>query len=265
MKIWPLLITGFAALTLAGCQSKPNTVKLNTQLDSAIAAKQYAKAEGINDSIEALNSSDATAKRAKLLHAIVSAQTAIDDAKFSKAITLTKPFTTGSGKLGKKADQLHTQASKLDEQSQSLTDQLNSAKTAHDAGNDAQAVTTLTALLNNKDLAQPELHQLYIKVLKYRLTINQATAATDTNTTATTDNTTANTDDSTTASATNTAPEGQPVSGSENITDADITQARQEIKNLGEDPTYFSNNDVRRAILNARAAGRTHLIASDWK
>ncbi|WP_125709436.1 hypothetical protein [Lacticaseibacillus porcinae] len=266
MKISHILITGIALLTLAGCQAKPDISKLNSNLDDAISAKQYEKAEGINDSIQSLASTKTSTKRAKVLHAIVSAQDALESSNFSQAIKTTKNYANGSTSLEGVAAKLHSRATTLNKQNKSLTTQLDAAKSSAQTGNNTQALTTLNELLDAKAIKQPELRNLYIKALKLRISLEDTSHSTDTSTA-----TTSTTDQASQASSTNetsssaASPESQPIAGSDTITDAEIQQARDDIKGLGEDPTYFSNNDIRRAILKMRAAGRSHLTASDWQ
>lgn len=267
-----LITTTLAAiimLTIAGCGKQPDVSKLNTQLDQAISAKQYAKAEGINTSIRALSPSKTATSRAAALKAIVSAQAAIDSAKFTTAQRLTAKKTTGDHALQDAIDQLHTQSTTLSKQAATIKNQLKQAESLHTAGDNQKALAVVTALTDTKAIKQGELHTLYIKALNLQIALTQdAQSSATTNdanqSKANTDSSTSSTNN-TAASSTADTPEGQPISGSDTITDAQIAQARQDIKGLGEDPTYFSNNDIRRAIIKARAAGRSHIIASDWQ
>ncbi|KRL49877.1 hypothetical protein FD01_GL000022 [Lacticaseibacillus manihotivorans DSM 13343 = JCM 12514] len=266
MKISHILITALALLTLSGCQAKPDTTKLNSNLNDAISAKKYEKAEGINDSIQSLSPSNTSAKRAKVLKAIVSAQDAIRSENFSLAIEKTNDYANGSKSLERVAARLHSRATTLRKANKSLSTQLSSAKSAVQVGNGDQALNTLNQLLDSKTIKKPELKNLYIQALNLRLSINQTNNSDNTSsTTASTSGTSNQSSSIDKTDASSTTPESEPITGSDTITDAEIQQARDDIKGLGEDPTYFSNNDVRRAILKMRAAGRSHLTTSDWQ
>lgn len=270
-KFLAALLTGFTALTLFGCQAKPDTQALNTELKTAISNKQYAKAEGINAAIKSLNNTAAAKKHATVLHAIVSAQAAFDAGKFTTAKQLTQGLSSDNQQLNKAVQRLNTKASALAKDASTLKSELKQARSLHNAGSDLEATTLLNKIIDTKTIKQPELKSQYIQALKLLNALNNTTVS-DTTTTTTTNYASASSTSSTSSSSatstsdsSNAAPEGQPVTGSETITDADITQARADIKSLGEDPTYFSNNDIRRAILKARADGRTHIKASDWQ
>lgn len=267
-KFLAALLTGFTALTLFGCQAKPDTQALNTELKTAISNKQYAKAEGINTAIKSLNNTAAAKKHATVLHAIVSAQAAFDAGKFTTAKQLTQGLSSDNQQLNKAVQRLNTKASALAKDASTLNSELKQARSLHNAGSDLEATTLLNKIIDTKTIKQPELKSQYIQALKLLNALNNTTVS-DTTTTTTTNDASASSTSSSSATSTsdssNAAPEGQPVTGSETITDADITQARADIKSLGEDPTYFSNNDIRRAILKARADGRTHIKASDWQ
>lgn len=267
-KFLAALLTGFTALTLFGCQAKPDTRALNTELKTAIINKQYAKAEGINAAIKSLNNTAAAKKHATVLHAIVSAQAAFDAGKFTTAKQLTQGLSSDNQQLNKAVQRLNTKASALAKDASTLKSELKQARSLHNAGSDLEATTLLNKIIDTKTIKQPELKSQYIQALKLLNALNNTTVS-DTTTTTTTNDASASSASSSSATSTsdssNAAPEGQPVTGSETITDADITQARADIKSLGEDPTYFSNNDIRRAILKARADGRTHIKASDWQ
>lgn len=267
-KFLAVLLTGFTALTLFGCQAKPDTQALNTELKTTISNKQYAKAEGINAAIKSLNNTAASKKHATVLHAIVSAQAAFDAGKFTTAKQLTQGISSDNQQLNKAVQQLNTKASALAKDVGTIKSELKHARSLHNAGSDLEATTLLKKIIGTKTIKQPELKSQYIQALKLLNALNN-TNVSDTTTTTATNNASASSASSSSATATSdsnsAAPEGQPVTGSETITDAEITQARADIKALGEDPTYFSNNDIRRAILKARADGRTHIKASDWQ
>lgn len=275
--ILPVIIG--AILTLAGCSAKPDTKALNQPLTTAINQHQYAKAAGINAAIIKLKPTASAKRRATQLTALTKAEAAWAANHFKQAQRQAAKVTTGHKTLTVAAKRLATKAatarrtqSRLDQQLQTITRLATSDK--------AKASTQLQMLLADKALQQPQFQAEYIKALKLQNTLGEATGADSATTAATSapakaDQATASATSasqsssassaSTQSSTASAVPEGQPVADTTDISDADLDRARDDIKAAGEDPTYFSGNDLRQAILKARAAGRTHLQASDWQ
>ena len=267
-KIILALIT-VTALGLAGCQAKPNTQGIQDQMTSAIAAKQYGQAAGLNQAILKLNQSDtAASKRAKQFTQLLKAQAQFDQNHFNSAKLAAAKVAGGNQQLSQAADQLESKAAKCDQQQAALKKQLNNITQLRDS-DPSTAQSKLKTLLAGQTIKLSAFKSLRINALQLQneLLTSAASSTQPTATSSSADNTSASSTSASASSASSASaqPEGQPVSGSESITDADIAKARQEIKAAGEDPTYFSDNDVRNAIMKARAAGRTVVQASDWQ
>lgn len=268
-KIILALVTA-TALGLAGCQAKTNTQGIQDDLTTAITAKQYDKAAGLNQAILKMDDSDSAAtKRAQQFTQLLKAQAQFDQKHFKAAKLAAAKVKAGNQQLSQAADQLETKAAKRAQQQASLNKQLNAVEQLKDT-DPSGAQTKLKNILAGQTIQLSVFDSLHIKALQLQ---NELSTNTDTTQTAQTssssDNASATSSPSSSstdaASSSSTQPENQPVSGSATITDADIAKARQEIKSAGEDPTYFSDNDVRNAIMKAHAAGRTIVQASDWQ
>lgn len=272
MKNFMLALIAVTTLGLAGCQAKPDTQGIQDNMTSAIAAKQYGQAAGLNQAILKLNKSDAAAsKRAKQFTQLLKAQAQFDQNHFKAAELAAAKVTGGNQQLSQAADQLESKAAKRDQQQAELKKQLNNIEQLRDSDPSA-AQSKLKTLLSSQTIKLSVFKSLRIKALQLQNELltsdassTSSTQPTSTSSSADNTNSSSTSASASSASSSSTQPEGQPVSGSESITDADIAKARQEIKAAGEDPTYFSDNDVRNAIMNARAAGRTVVQASDWQ
>lgn len=267
MKKFLLALIAVTAIGLAGCQSKTvNTDGIKDEMTSAISAKQYDRAAGLNQAILKLDDSDKdAAKRADQFTQLLKAQKQFDQNNFTSAQTTASKVESGNAQLTQVANQLETLAKKRAQQQATLKKQLKTAKSLSDSEPSA-AQAKVESILSSSMIKLTAFRSIRIQVLQLQnqLLSNASSSTSSSDNTQASANSTSSTTD-TSASSSSTQPEGQPISGSEDITDADIAKARQEIKATGENPDYFSDNDVRSAIIKARAAGRTVVQSSDWQ
>lgn len=267
MKKMILALVTVASLGLAGCQAKPDTQAIENEMTSAIQAKHYDQAAGLNEAILKLDDSDSAAsKRAKQFTKLLDAQTQFNRNDFAAAKNSAAKVGTGDKQLLQVANQLEAKANERNKQQTALRKQLSAAEHLI-SSNPSAAQAKLKFLLAEPDIKLTAFRSLRIKALQLQneLLTTSAVSSTTNDSSSSSAHSASSSSSAASSSSSSTQPEGQPVSGSEDISAADISKARQEIKAAGEDPSYFSDNDVRSAIIKAHAAGRTVIQASDWQ
>ena len=267
-KTFTGIITVLAAVILVGCNNSSSTQGV-TQSDvtSAIQAKDYAKAEGLNDALLLAKKDDKTAKAtAKQLTAMTKAESEITDHNFEAALSqLNKAIdvTDGSKAVVSQAKSRKSDVNDYIKQTKAFNKLLDSAKSSYSKKDYQATEETLTDLLGQADINRAAYSPIYTAALELR-----ATNAVAARTAAASSSSSSSSNAASSSSSSNPAaesPENKPVEGSTTITDADLAQAREDLKSLGQQPEYWSPSDLQRAILKMRADKRTHLNASDIK
>ncbi|KRM72062.1 hypothetical protein [Lacticaseibacillus brantae] len=260
-KTFTGIIAVFAAVILAGCNNSSNTAVSQSDVTSAIQAKDYGKAEGLNEAILLSKKDDKTAKATdKQLKAMTKAEKAIADYNFDSAkddLQTAIDTNDGSKTLVSQAKSRQKQVNTYIKQTSTYNKLLDQAKSSYSDKDYTATESTLKELLGDSDINDAAYTPIYKAALELRA--NNALAQTGTSTSSSS---------SAASSSSNPAansPENKPVQGSTTITDADLAQARTDLKSLGQNPEYWSPSDLQRAILKMRAANRTHLNADDIK
>lgn len=288
MKKALLLATTGLALVLAGCSnssaspskgndnSKTYTTEM-TKGNNAVSDENYAKAaDHFESAVEAKKTDKATASE-KQANNLVKAKKLMNKRQFSaakKALTSAKNQDNGNKKMTSRAKALLAQVKTIQMKRNNFKLDIKNAKVLIKSGTNDQARSLLEQVTNSKGVKGKYYSDLYAQA-KTLLDALPATAvnATDETTTDTTnnDNNDTNTDKTTDDQSNNPASKGdfdiesRKGQGKE-ITDADIANARQQLTDQGVKTVgAWSDNDIIRAIKNARADGRDTIQPSDAK
>ncbi|MHA3065319.1 hypothetical protein [Lacticaseibacillus saniviri] len=270
----------FAALILAGCGNQTQATVSQSQVTDAITAKNYGKAEGLNAAILLDKKDNKTAKATdKQLKAMIDAEDDIRNHDFDKAKTKLKDLIdikNGSSKLVKLAKSRLKTVNTYIKTTTTYNRLLDDAKKAYSQKDYKTANSALKTLLSESNINEAAYQPIYTAALELQASVATAqgtaassTASAESSSVAAESSSSASSSQSSSSSDSSNpaanSPENKPVTGSTDITDADLANARKDITDLGENPAYWSPNDLKRAILKARSENRTHITMDDLK
>lgn len=268
----------FAALILAGCGNQTQATVSQSQVTDAITAKNYGKAEGLNAAILLDKKNNKTAKATdKQLKAMIDAEDDIRNHDFDKAKTKLNDLIdtkNGSSKLVKLAKSRLKTVNTYIKTTTTYNHLLDDAKKAYSQKDYKTANSALKTLLSETNINEEAYQPIYTAALELQASVATAQGAAASSTASAesssvaTESSSSSSQSSSSSDSSNPAansPENKPVTGSTDITDADLANARKDITDLGENPAYWSPNDLKRAILNARSENRTHITMDDLK
>ncbi|MFC6176262.1 hypothetical protein ACFQAV_05390 [Companilactobacillus huachuanensis] len=287
MKKALLLATTGLALILAGCsnsssssKSTDNSAAYKTEMtkgNDAVSAQNYTKAaDHFESAVKAKKTDKATASEKQATN-LVKAKKSMNNRQFSaakKALTIAKNQENGNKKMTTKAKTMLTQVKKIQVTRNNFKLDIKNAKALIKSGSNDQARSLLEQVTNSKGVKGKYYSDLYTqaKELLDSLPAASVTATNETNTDSSDTSTDSNTSTTTTddqssnpASKGDFDVESRKGEGKE-ITDADIANARQQLTDQGVKTVgAWSDNDIIRAIKNARADGRDTIQPSDAK
>lgn len=288
MKKALLLATTGLALILAGCSNSASSSKSSdnssayktemTKGNDAVNDENYSKAEGHFESAVKAKKTDKASASEKQARNLVKAKKLMNQRQFSDAkaaLTTAKEQENGNKKMTSKAKSMLTQVAKIQKNRNNFKLDIKNAKAMIKAGSNDQARSLLEQVTNFKGVKGKYYSDLYTqaKTLLDTLPAAAVNATDETKTdTDTTDNSSDNkTDANSDDQSNNPAAKGdfdiesRKGQGKE-ITDADIAKARQQLTDQGVKTVgAWSDNDIIRAIKNARADGRDTIQPSDAK
>lgn len=286
MKKALLLATTGLALILAGCsnsssssKSTDNSAAYKTEMtkgNDAVSDQNYSRAaDHFESAVKAKKTDKATASEKQATN-LVKAKKLMNKRQFSatkKALTIAKNQDNGNKKMTAKAKAMLKQVDKIEVTRNNFKLDIKNAKAMIKSGDNDQARSLLEQVTNSKGVKGKYYSDLYAqaKELLDSLPAATVTATNETNTDNSSDTTsTDNKDNSTTDDQSNNPAakgdfdiESRKGQGKE-ITDADIAKARQQLTDQGVKTVgAWSDNDIIRAIKNARADGRDTIQPSD--
>lgn len=276
MKKW--LISTFALVTiftLAGCSNSNNSSTTsasssvsktydNAMKDGKQAVKdgKYTKAE---DYFKKALDEKKDDQKAKTYHQQVvdfeAANKAVKDQKFSvakKDLDKVTDAKNGLSILNDKAKDLKTNLTTIENNVTDFNKTYGEAKTLSDGGRYSESNTKLMIILNNKEVDKAAYSSIKKKVNALRTANDTAIAKANSNAVASS------------SSSSNPAAGGEyapstddtQLNGKE-ITKEQIAAARQQLKDQGVNPAYWSDLDIMYAIKKAAADGRTTITEAD--
>ncbi|WP_204123141.1 hypothetical protein [Lacticaseibacillus mingshuiensis] len=261
-----LAVAATVIVTLTGCQQNDNGLaSTKSQLTSALTDKNYQQAWGLSQAVQNADNSAKNKARTTQLKHFVAAETAIAQEAFDtakeqlNAVVATK---NGNTKLSVQATSRLKTVKSYQDNIAIANKTLTNAEAAL-----TQDTTALTkardalATLKKAPYTTAPYQTLYSQILS--LDTKLADAQTTAQANASSSTTTNGTSDSQSGTTTAATDQKSGSTSTSDITAADITAARQQIRALGENPVYFSDNDVRAVIQHMRIAGRTTIIKDD--
>lgn len=290
MKKALLLATTGLALILAGCSNSASSSKSSdnssayktemTKGNDAVNDENYSKAaDHFESAVEAKKTDKATASKKQATN-LVKAKKLMNKRQFSDAkdaLTTAKNQDNGNKKMTSKAKSMLAQVAKIQRNRSNFKLDIKNAKSMIKSGSNDQARSLLEQVTSFKGIKGKYYSDIYAQA-KTLLDSLPATAVnatdetktkTDTNSTDTNSNSDSNSNADSDDQSNNPAAKGdfdiesRKGQGKE-ITDADIAKARQQLTDQGVKTVgAWSDNDIIRAIKNARADGRDTIKPSD--
>lgn len=286
MKKALLLATTGLALILAGCSNSASSSKSSdnssayktemTKGNDAVNDENYSKAaDHFESAVKAKKTDKATASKKQATN-LVKAKKLMNKRHFSDAkdaLTIAKDQDNGNKKMTSKAKSMLSQVTKIQRNRSNFKLDIKNAKAMIKSGSNDQARSLLEQITKFKGIKGKYYSDIYAQA-KTLLDSLPATAVNATDETKTDDNSTdTNSDSNSNASSddqsNNPAAKGdfdiesRKGQGKE-ITDEDIAKARQQLTDQGVKTVgAWSDNDIIRAIKNARADGRDTIKPSD--
>ena len=284
MKKALLLATTGLALILAGCsnsssssKSTDNSAAYKTEMtkgNDAVSDQNYSRAaDHFESAVKAKKTDKATASEKQATN-LVKAKKLMNKRQFSaakKALTIAKNQDNGNKKMTAKAKAMLKQVDKIEVTRNNFKLDIKNAKAMIKSGDNDQARSLLEQVTNSKGVKGKYYSDLYAqaKELLDSLPAATVTATNETNTDNNGDDSADNKDATDDDQSNNPAAKGdfdiesRKGQGKE-ITDADIANARQQLTDQGVKTVgAWSDNDIIRAIKNARADGRDTIQPSD--
>lgn len=286
MKKALLLATTGLALILAGCsnsssssKSTDNSAAYKTEMtkgNDAVSDQNYSRAaDHFESAVKAKKTDKATASEKQATN-LVKAKKLMNKRQFSaakKALTIAKNQDNGNKKMTAKAKTMLKQVDKIEVTRNNFKLDIKNAKAMIKSGDNDQARSLLEQVTNSKGVKGKYYSDLYTQAKELLDTLPAATvtATNETNTDNSSDTTSTDNKDSSTTDDQSNNPaakgdfdiESRKGEGKE-ITDADIAKARQQLTDQGVKTVgAWSDNDIIRAIKNARADGRDTIQPSD--
>lgn len=286
MKKALLLATTGLALILAGCSNSSSSSKSTDNSDAyktemtkgndAVSDRNYSRAaDHFESAVKAKKTDKATASEKQATN-LVKAKKLMNKRQFSaakKALTIAKNQDNGNKKMTAKAKTMLKQVDKIEVTRNNFKLDIKNAKAMIKSGDNDQARSLLEQVTKSKGVKGKYYSDLYAqaKELLDSLPAATVTATNETNTDNSSDTTSTDNKDSSTTDDQSNNPaakgdfdiESRKGEGKE-ITDADIAKARQQLTDQGVKTVgAWSDNDIIRAIKNARADGRDTIQPSD--
>ncbi|WP_338216185.1 hypothetical protein [Companilactobacillus muriivasis] len=284
MKKALLLATTGLALILAGCsnsssssKSTDNSAAYKTEMtkgNDAVSDQNYSRAaDHFESAVKAKKTDKATASEKQATN-LVKAKKLMNKRQFSaakKALTIAKDQDNGNKKMTAKAKTMLKQVDKIEVTRNNFKLDIKNAKTMIKSGDNDQARSLLEQVTKSKNVKGKYYSDLYAQAKELLDTLPAATvtATDETNTDNNGDDSADNKDATDDDQSNNPAAKGdfdiesRKGQGKE-ITDADIANARQQLTDQGVKTVgAWSDNDIIRAIKNARADGRDTIQPSD--
>ncbi|WP_125766768.1 hypothetical protein [Lapidilactobacillus wuchangensis] len=284
-KLVRALVLVLPIILLAACSNKQgNASALVSSADNAVAKQEFSQASAYFDAANqtAKDSKYATAKKDAQL--LATAQEKLTQNNFTSAKTALKQISTKNSTAAIKnaKKQLTNQIDQQESKYKAINKIIASAKSDFKNKKYSVASSLLADLFkenqNLNDFSDLKIKALNLKndILTAELTTAQETRST------TTENNSANTNSSSEtagttnqASSTSTANTSSSASVTSNshddnsaitdgsVTAAQIKTARQQLRDQGVSDSAWSNSDIAKAILKARADGRSTIKESD--
>ncbi|MFD1433122.1 hypothetical protein [Lacticaseibacillus yichunensis] len=262
-----LAVAATLIVTLTGCRQNDNGLaSTKSQLTSALTEKNYQQAWGLSQAVQNSDSSAKNKARTTQLKHFVAAETAIAQEAFDtatdqlNAVVATK---NGNAKLIAQATSRLKTVKNYQDNIAIANKTLTNAEAAltQDTASLTKARDALATLKKAPYTAAPY-QTLYSQILSLDTKLAEAQTSAQTKASSSpTSNGASDSQSGTTAGSSTDQKSGS--TSTLDITAADITTARQQIRALGENPVYFSDNDVRAVIQHMRIAGRTTIIKDD--
>lgn len=284
MKKALLLATTGLALILAGCSNSSSSSKSTDNNDAyktemtkgndAVSDQNYSRAaDHFESAVKAKKTDKATASEKQATN-LVKAKKLMNKRQFSaakKALTIAKNQDNGNKKMTAKAKAMLKQVDKIEVTRNNFKLDIKNAKAMIKSGDNDQARSLLEQVTKSKNVKGKYYSDLYAQAKELLDTLPAATvtATNETNTDNNGDDSADNKDATDDDQSNNPAAKGdfdiesRKGQGKE-ITDADIANARQQLTDQGVKTVgAWSDNDIIRAIKNARADGRDTIQPSD--
>ncbi|WP_338232669.1 hypothetical protein [Companilactobacillus muriivasis] len=285
MKKALLLATTGLALILAGCSNSSSSSKSTDNSDAyktemtkgndAVSDQNYSRAaDHFESAVKAKKTDKATASEKQAAN-LVKAKKLMNKRQFSaakKALTIAKNQDNGNKKMTAKAKTMLKQVDKIEVTRNNFKLDIKNAKAMIKSGDNDQARSLLEQVTNSKGVKGKYYSDLYAqaKELLDSLPAATVTATNETNTDNNSGDDSSDNKDATDDDQSNNPAakgdfdiESRKGQGKE-ITDADIAKARQQLTDQGVKTVgAWSDNDIIRAIKNARADGRDTIQPSD--
>jgi hypothetical protein len=251
-----LVVAALGLLTLAACSKGSGTsaTALIKKGDTALTNANYSGAKAYYDAANATKANK-TAKAAKAAAGdFIAAESARQKHDYSLALDKVKAAKGANATVKTTKHKLQEAITKERTAYTKLFDAYQAAAAKQDTDTNG-SLTATNSVLNEDSLLKPAFRDLRIKVLLLQSQLKTTLATTATSSKPAT--TTKANDSESNENTTNDADTG--------ITAADITKARQQLKDQGVDASAWSDNDIKAAIKNARAAGRDTVKESDME
>ncbi|ALB29616.1 hypothetical protein [Companilactobacillus heilongjiangensis] len=284
MKKALLLATTGLALIIAGCSNSSSSSKSTDNSDAyktemtkgndAVSDQNYSRAaDHFESAVKAKKTDKATASEKQATN-LVKAKKLMNKRQFSaakKALTIAKDQDNGNKKMTAKAKTMLKQVDKIEVTRNNFKLDIKNAKAMIKSGDNDQARSLLEQVAKSKNVKGKYYSDLYAQAKELLDTLPAATvtATDETNTDNNGDDSADNKDATDDDQSNNPAAKGdfdiesRKGQGKE-ITDADIANARQQLTDQGVKTVgAWSDNDIIRAIKNARADGRDTIQPSD--
>lgn len=294
-KLWIVLATSATLLLAAGCGNDNATAKTSsndngiydtalTDGKDAISNNEFDQAEAFYKTAKSIKTNDSKSaayyKQAKALAAV---HKNITDLEFDKALDNLKVVTTtpnGLTAMNDKAKDLQKSVKKTIKNRKAYNKLYNTAKKQNSAKNYAQADAVLSQLLAQDNIDNANYADIRLAALTLKANNSASAASSDQSTSEVpaTNNDDTDTATSNAATSSSDAPaeeQSKAASGGEytssqdttvngkDITAAQISKARAQLKEQGVDTSAWSDLDIIHAIQNANADGRTTVKESD--
>ena len=286
MKKALLVVTTGLALILAGCgnnstasqsSSSNNSDTYKTEMTkgaNAVNKEKYATAADHFESAVKAKKTDKASAYEKQANNLVSAKKSMNKLKFSaatKSLKSAKNQANGNKKMTAKAKSMLMQVEKIQKNRNNFKLDIKNAKAMIKSNSNDQARSLLEQVTNFQGIKGKYYADLYKQAndLLKTLPAKSINASNDTTSNSNNDNNSSSSSSSSDDQSNNPAAKGDfdvesRTGQGKEITDADIAKARQQLTDQGVKTVgAWSDNDIIRAIKNARADGRDTIKPSD--
>ncbi|MFD1472227.1 outer membrane protein assembly factor BamD [Companilactobacillus mishanensis] len=282
-SITVLVTIAASALLLAGCSSSSNggnSDLYNTAMDngnSAVNNKNYSEALAYYKSADEAKSDKSAKANEEQAKGLVKAQNLMDKHSLSTAKSTLEDVrdqSNGSSKMKDRAKDMLKQVKKIKSNRSDLNKDIKNASDMIDSGSTDSAMSLLKTVFDFKGIEGKYYSDIYKKAVDLMSQNASGSASSNSSNSAndkSSDNNSSSSNSSSSADSNNPAAKGdfdvetRKVNG-KNISDSDITKARQDLTDQGvKNVAAWSDNDIVKAIKNAAKDGRSTIKASDIK